>query len=361
MRQTESLYSVRLLAEQPIAAESDLIQLHARVNALGRRLGFDSLQCERVRLVAAEMATNQTKYAGGRGYIQVWEVGGDPCALDLFAMDWGSGISDLIAAQRDGHSSGGTLGKGLGAISRLSDCSDIFSLPADQPARSWQGTVVWARFGAGPPNPLWARTGLFMRAYQDGRCNGDLVALQRADHGVRVLHLDALGHGCPAEAVASRALSAFDTGVSANEAIQRIDRALSEESRGAALALYDLDFAAGTVRSIGAGDLQASILQGNGKQTVRLTPGVIGQVHGSLDITEWVWPYGAFFMSASDGLRASWDPLAAPGLLRRHPQLIAYFMGQMAGRISDDKSLLLVRNSIGHSIGQGGDHDIGTR
>lgn len=356
MRHTESLYSVRLLAEQSIAAESDLIQLHARVNALGRRLGLDLLQCERVRLVAAEMATNQTKYAHGRGYIQVWEVGGDSRALDLFAMDWGSGISDLAAAMRDGHSSAGTLGKGLGAISRLSDCSDIFSLPGEQPARPWQGTAVWARFGAGAPNPLWAQTGLFTRAYQDGRCNGDLVALQRADHGMRVLHLDALGHGCPAETIASRALEAFDAGISAKEAIQRIDRVLAEERRGAALALYDLDFTAGAVRSVGAGDLQASILQGNGKQTVRLTPGVIGQVHGSLDLMDWVWPYGAFFMSASDGLRASWDLLSAPGLLRRHPQLIAYFMGQMAGRISDDKSLLLVRNSIG----RGGDHDTGT-
>ncbi|MHB1586076.1 MAG: hypothetical protein ACYCRH_00945 [Acidiferrobacteraceae bacterium] len=340
-----------------MSAESDLIRLHARINAMGQRLGFDPVRCERIRLVAAEMATNQTKYAHGRGCIQMWEVAGAQHALDLFALDWGSGIADLSGAMQDGHSTSGTLGKGLGAISRLADAFDIYSLPAERPVRPWSGTAVWARFGE-VEDPLWQRVGLFMRSYQDGPCNGDLVALHRTGTRVQVLHLDALGHGCPAEAVATLALGAFDPLGDLKDVLQRIDRALSA-GRGAALALFDLDFSGGVARSIGAGDLQASILQGFGKQTIRITPGVIGQVHGSLELSESHWPYGALFMSASDGLRASWDPASVPGLLRRHPQLIAYFMGQTAGRISDDKSLLVVRNSAAGETG--GEHETDKR
>ncbi|MHB1951675.1 MAG: hypothetical protein ACYCQK_09395, partial [Acidiferrobacteraceae bacterium] len=202
-------------------------------------------------------------------------------------------------------------------------------------------------------DPLWQRVGLFMRAYQDGSCNGDLAVLHRGDASTRVLHLDALGHGCAAEDVANQALGAFEPTEDLPAVLQRIDRRLAQ-GRGAALSVYDLDFAAHTVRSIGAGDLQASILQGSLRQTIRMTPGVIGQVHGTLEPAEWPWPYGALFMSASDGLRVSWDPASAPGLLRKHPQLIAYFMGQTTGRISDDKSLVVVRNSTAGEAG--GEH-----
>lgn len=346
MKSQASAYSVRLTGEQSVRSESEVVRLHARAGALARRLGFDSVLKERVRLVAAEIATNQLKYAGGHGCIQVWEVGGDTPALDLFALDWGPGIPDLHAAMQDGFSEAGTLGKGLGTIARLSGAFDLYASVGDGTQGAWHGLAVWARFGIAPTATPWAQTGAFLRAYQDGACNGDAVVLARHEHGARVLHLDALGHGCPAEEVARAAVSAFDPLAPFEDALAPIERALTG-GRGAALGLFEADGVRNRVKSIGAGDLRASILQANTRQGVSLAAGVIGQTHGGLRTVEHEWPFGSLLVTASDGLRSSWHTNAPPGLWRRHPQLIAYFMGQVAGRMSDDKSLVVIRNVTG--------------
>jgi hypothetical protein len=52
-------------------------------------------------------------------------------------------VRDVGAAVRDGHSTAGSLGIGLGAIRRLADFSDLYSLAG-------RGTSLVARFCAVP-------------------------------------------------------------------------------------------------------------------------------------------------------------------------------------------------------------------
>ena len=63
----------------------------------------------------------------------------DPPGIELVTIDAGPGLRDVSAALRDGHSTAGTLGIGLGAIRRLADFCDLYSVPG-------HGTVLVARF-----------------------------------------------------------------------------------------------------------------------------------------------------------------------------------------------------------------------
>ena len=52
--------------------------------------------------------------------------------IELVTIDAGPGLRDAGAALRDGHSTSGSLGIGLGAIARLADFYDLYSAPGPQ-------------------------------------------------------------------------------------------------------------------------------------------------------------------------------------------------------------------------------------
>ncbi len=350
-----TLCDVRLLFDQTLIAESDLIRLKARLSAVTLRMGFSPALTERARMVASEMATNQGKYAGGRGLLQVWEAKiGDHRALDLFALDYGPGIPNLTAALVDGYSTSGTLGKGLGGMKRLAHEFGLITRTAASPEIPWHGTALWARFhsdsaGAGPGRfaTHW-HLGLYRRSYQDARENGDgFVICTRS--GLRVLHLDALGHGPLAADVVDAATQGFDCTRPLRQALIELELH-PRMKRGAAACCYEATDQGGLLW-LGVGDMQACLLQGMSRQTLGFGPGILGQVRGGLHEAEWAWPAGALVATASDGLRSDWSRALAllPG---SPPQLLAYFLGHVFGRLTDDRSCVIVRRGVGRDNGK---------
>lgn len=318
-------------------------------------MGFSPALTERTRMVASEMATNQGKYAGGRGLLQVWEVKiGDHWALDLFALDYGPGINDLASALADGYSTGGTLGKGLGGMKRLAHEFGLITRTSASPALPWHGTALWARFhsdgpGAGPGRfaAHWD-LGLYRRSYQDARENGDgFVVCTRS--GLRVLHLDALGHGPLAADVVEAAAQGFDCTRPLGQALAELELH-PRMKRGAAACCYEATDQGGLLW-LGVGDMQACLLHGISRQTLGFGPGILGQVHGRLHEVEWAWPEGGLVASASDGFRSGWSQALAL-LTGSPPQLLAYFLGHVFGRLTDDRSCVIVRRGTGGDNGK---------
>ena len=83
--------------------------------ALAGAAGFNEVDAGKVAIAVTEAATNVLKHAGGGEILlRTTEAG-----VEMLAIDKGPGIADLPEALRDGQSSSGTAGIGLGAISRL--------------------------------------------------------------------------------------------------------------------------------------------------------------------------------------------------------------------------------------------------
>ena len=306
-------------------------------------------------MVASEIVTNQSKYAGGRGLLQVWEVKiGKYQALDLFALDYGPGILDLPAALEDGYSTSGTLGKGLGGMKRLAHEFGLITRTAQCPEIPWQGTALWARFHADSASAGQGRfvadwdLGLYRRSYQDARENGDgfVICVQP---GLRVLHLDALGHGPLAADVVEAASQGFDCTRPLRQALAELELH-PRMKRGAAACCYEANDK-GDLLWLGIGDMQACLLHGTSRQTLGFGPGILGQVHGRLHEAEWAWPVGGLVATASDGLRSDWSRALAL-LSGSAPQLLAYFLGHVFGRLTDDRSCIIVRRGAGGENGR---------
>ncbi len=339
----DSISSSKLLYTAVVQGESSIILLRSRLLSVAQRLGFPDVQRENMALVAAEMVSNQVKYAGNKGQIQIWQQPGP--TLDILALDYGPGIANLQQAQEDGYSSSRTLGKGLGSIQRLADEVAIYTQTAGGPHVKWNGTAVLARFRLGreprKPGADPAEVGMFSRALSDDRFNGDRIYLKRDGAGLRWLHLDGLGHGENAQnTTADLADHLLDEDPAT--ALASADRHL-RGTRGAVAVIGELAFASGELQLLGVGDMHAAIHHRNRLHKISFAPGVLGQEHKSPTPFHETFEQRGIILTASDGIRRSWDEASFPGLFNQPPQLIAYVLGNIMGRISDDQSLCVVR------------------
>lgn len=335
----------KLLLDQVISDDSSQVLLRSKLRAVSRRMGFKDTVRERIELVCNEIITNQLKYAGRHGLVQIWEQSNSEfTALDLFALDFGPGIPNLPAAMQDGYTTSGTMGKGLGAVLRLSSECEFYTLPRGMARDSpWHGMAVWARFHVGnKPNPRRFQCGHYVRAYRDDVYNGDCICVRPDGPGIRWLHADGLGHGKEAAEVLIGADEVLDETTPLDGALQNLSHRL-RGGRGAVAMACGIDFDTRRLSICGVGDMAAFLICNGERRVLNFSPGVLGHEHRSFEMVELPFPQQALFVTASDGLRRNWSLSTFPGLWRLHPQLIALLLGNVITRNNDDKSILVIR------------------
>lgn len=337
----DSISACKMLYVGAVKGESAIILLRSRLLSVAQRMGFSEVQRENMALVASEMVSNQIKHAQLKGQIQIWQQPGP--TLDILALDHGQGIPNLPGAQRDGFSTANTLGKGLGSIQRLADEAAIYTQAT--PNGKWTGTAVLARFRVSREMHKnvdgTVSVGLFSRALSDDRYNGDRIYLKRDGEKVRWLHLDGLGHGENAQSTtADLADHLLDKNPAA--ALEAVDKHL-QGTRGAVAVIGEIACAPCKLQLMGVGDMHAAVFNQGALRKISFAPGILGLEHNSLTPLCEAFEHCSVVITASDGIRRSWDESAFPGLFSQPPQLIAYVLGNIMGRISDDQSLCVVR------------------
>jgi anti-sigma regulatory factor (Ser/Thr protein kinase) len=313
----------------------------AAVRRTAERLAADLAMPEariaELSIVAAEAAGNLVKHAQqGTMLVRALRTA-DQAGVELIAIDSGPGIADVEHALGDGHSTAGTLGIGLGAILRQASHWDMHSLPG-------KGTVlavqVWAE---GTPEPSWA-AGL-TRPIGGETVSGDAVAIRDLDGRRQLLVSDGLGHGGLAAAASREAVRAFRQAASGPPAavVEVLHRTLGH-TRGAALAVAELDQAAGLVRYAGLGNISGTVFGPDGSRRGMISvPGIAG--HQRRQVREYDYPLlpGAIVVMHSDGVVDRWNPTEYPGLLTRSPEVIAGTVLRDAGTRRDDAGVLVAR------------------
>ncbi|HKH83000.1 MAG TPA: ATP-binding protein, partial [Gemmatimonadales bacterium] len=95
--------------------------------SMAGRLGLDEEDQGRVALVLTEALNNVVKHGGG-GQVVLRPIVDSRSGVEALIMDKGPGIEDIERALRDGYSTAGTPGTGLGAVARIADAFDIYSV-----------------------------------------------------------------------------------------------------------------------------------------------------------------------------------------------------------------------------------------
>jgi serine/threonine-protein kinase RsbT len=105
----------------PIQTSEDVVRVRQQVRAWSLGVGFSLVDQTKIVTAASELARNALEYGGG-GTMLMEEVTNPPRkGLRLTFRDEGPGIPDLDQALKDGFTSGGGLGLGLGGAKRLAN------------------------------------------------------------------------------------------------------------------------------------------------------------------------------------------------------------------------------------------------
>jgi serine/threonine-protein kinase RsbT len=116
---------------RPISGQQDVVAVRQVVREWAVSMGFSLVDQTKVITAASELARNVLVYGGG-GTLSLEALNdGSRRGLRLSFEDQGPGIADVEAALRDGYTTGGGLGLGLGGAKRLSNEFDIHSRPGE--------------------------------------------------------------------------------------------------------------------------------------------------------------------------------------------------------------------------------------
>jgi serine/threonine-protein kinase RsbT len=115
--------------ELPIQTPSDIVIARQAVRAAATGLGFSLVDQTKIVTAASELARNTLDYGGG-GVVRLIQLEENPRrGLRLVFEDHGPGIPDVQLALKDGYTTGGGLGLGLGGARRLVNDFEIESAP----------------------------------------------------------------------------------------------------------------------------------------------------------------------------------------------------------------------------------------
>ena len=115
--------------EFPIQTSADVVVVRQAVRSAAMDQSLSLVDQTKLVTAASELARNTLDYGGG-GYVRIEQVvEGVRKGVRLIFKDEGPGIADIELAMRDGYTSGGGLGLGLGGSKRLVNEFHIDSAP----------------------------------------------------------------------------------------------------------------------------------------------------------------------------------------------------------------------------------------
>ncbi|MGT2469639.1 ATP-binding protein [Paraburkholderia terrae] len=368
-----SLSGLRAMhASFEIADASSVAFARRGANDAAQKGALNETDLGRVALIVTEAATNILKHAQ-HGELLVRVLPSDASGtladgVEIIAIDKGSGMQDVQLAFRDGSSTAGSPGTGLGAIRRLSEELSVYSQPN-------LGTVLRAVVRGRGAHERAGRAaagtdiGGVCVPYPGESVCGDAWGIEADQDGLTVTLADGLGHGPDAHVAAAGAVDVARRRAGRSPAaLMELAHGALRPTRGAAVAIARLDLARSQLVFTGTGNIAASIfntgkpaLVGGGashnasaaadsaRNTWQLTSrnGIVGHTMRDSQEFEVPWTRDALLILHSDGIGTRWHLDAYPGLHLQPAVMIAAVLYRDFSRRRDDATVVVVKADQG--------------
>jgi anti-sigma regulatory factor (Ser/Thr protein kinase) len=317
---------------------SQVAQARRMGAALASTARLDEERAGRVALIVTESGTNLLRHAGG-GKILLQTVDSQgAAAVDVLALDRGPGMANVARCMEDGYSTVGGAGTGLGAMRRMATLFDVYSRPG-------HGTAILSRVGEASARARILVDGVSVAVAGEEQC-GDAWDEERRADGVAILVVDGLGHGAGAADAAAAAVAAFRRARFEPPArrLQAVHDAM-RPTRGGAAGIADIDLGARTVRFAGVGNVGAMVVDNETPRFLMSHNGTLGHTVRKIAEVCMPWPARGLLLMYTDGLGTPRELSAYPGLLERHPSLVAGVLWRDLARGRDDVTVVVAKEA----------------
>lgn len=316
----------------PIRDASQIAVARRGAESLAQIAGMDEQRISTINISVVELANNLLQHAGGGDiYIRYLSSIG---AFDITAIDKGPGMPNVELCITDGYSTGsGTPGLGLGAVGRFAKQFNVFSIPM-------RATIASARMSR--KDEIELDYSVVSTPIAGETLSGDGWCVSQ--NGRKFLVVDGLGHGAFANDAARSAIQAFSASEAESPAVilERMHKAL-RSTRGAAVAVAEVDPAVQKIHFAGVGNIAAYTLNKSRSQNFISHNGTVGHQVRRIQQFEYNYALGDLLIMQSDGLSTHSKSALPPLLIDEPPSVVAPFIyaEQLRGR--DDATILAVR------------------
>ncbi|MBA3683191.1 MAG: SpoIIE family protein phosphatase [Bacteroidetes bacterium] len=305
------------------------------------RLHFSETRTAEIDIVVSEMTSNLIKYAKKGELLYRVSSEAKEIIFEIICIDSGPGIKDIIHSAKDGVSTKGTLGQGIGSIMRLSNVVQFYS------QQGW-GTIVYSKFYNSPDHKI-SHNKVIVRcinvAKPGEQVSGDGLCVRTVGDKTMILMGDGLGHGSNAKAAVDTAISTFKTSMIYDPAeMIREMHANVKKTRGLVATVASLDYASKQWQVCGVGNIATRLQRGLEYKNYISNNGIIGlNIPTRLENNLLEMEKFQQMIFCSDGIKTNWDLTKYPSILKYDPMILAAALYKEYARLNDDMTILIVK------------------
>lgn len=327
-------------------------KVRREVLSLTEKIGFSKTVQSEISIAITELTTNLAKYAT-EGKIIVKEiVSENNVGIEIISLDSGPGIQNTDLSLKDGFSTSGSMGSGLGAVKRFMDVFDIYNKAKDQlfskkhsieEESESRGTFIVCR--------KWLKAektsnsySAYSRPYPGEIENGDCYFIKEFDDKLLVAVFDGLGHGPDAHKAAEIAYDYLEEFYhqSLDQILMGVHNSL-RGTRGGVMGLALIDRKNNYLAYCGIGNISIQVF--NTPSPIRPISfnGTLGAVLTNIKVMEYdIYP-GSVIILSSDGVSNKFNLDYYPALINKHAAIIAHTLFNDYSRLSDDATIVVVK------------------
>ncbi len=317
------------------------------IHGLVGQAKFPEKQRHEIDIIVAELSSNLIKHAGsGELVYRILTPEDSPATFEILAIDNGPGIADIAKVMKDGISTAGTLGHGLGAIERLSTLSQVYSMP------KW-GTIHYAMVGPKRREEEKPRkngalnldiAALCVNKPRETVC-GDGYRIKETDAEIQIFFGDGLGHGEHAkEAVVKAGNIFFESKASDPVDIIREMHERVRRTRGLVAVVAVWNKRSREWRICGVGNILGRMFSGIQARNYMSYNGTVGlNIPNTMTSSVYNGEKNQHLILCSDGIRTRWDLARFHAIFRYDVTVLASAIYKDFTRGNDDASVLIAK------------------
>lgn len=319
--------------------------LKKEIHALAVEAGFSEKKLGEIDIIVAEVVSNLVKHAGGGQVLVKLIEEKEFQGIELISLDNGPGMTDVTRMVADGVSTKNTLGQGLGAIKRLSDVFQVYSL------KDW-GTVMLIRifeseFRVSGRPQKWEFSSVILPKPGETECGDGMFVTVTKDH-LKLFLGDGLGHGKEAAKAVIQAGEAFSEyeEVEPGQIIRHMNKAV-KKTRGLVGTVAVFDLKEKIWRICGVGNISTRINSHTSAKNYMSYNGIIGMnVPNTLNAQEIPYEPGQHLIMCSDGLKSRWDAVKYPAIMRYDLSIVSASILKEFARHTDDMAVVTCKINL---------------